>query len=481
LDHWVAQKSVTRQLWVYMDNLLQNWQDLTRGDFIRSMLVFQTLTTMYRHSPRVLDEQEEQFVQRMERLLEHGSVKSVMAHAHKFPTHGQSRVMECMIYADHARTITRKLSKLPSSQDSEAGCRSPSVHDEPGSRHDLEDVSDDSDQGEGLENYGCSSTAGGVVLAPSRGEGAHDSLESSAAVAAQRVKVLKKPFFKNWDDFMEFDATFKHKMPITLCERDLLLEKESESTKNWDVCVERKEIRVAKVQGGAGCVTLRAWANVPGVNMYCAFFLFYNGEERVKWDKVLTGVQSIEKNVQGSDIVYSLMKIPGTTPRDFLQYRRVFVQEDGSIAIVLRSADHHAMPEGKSIIRVESYISGYVLRQSFENGEPVLNIFLMSCADVKGLIPKWIINMFAPKKPAEWVETLRKACVGYQDAHPNFEEDLRNYVNRFKEDNPYDFEADTDAVLGDGSEAAVNQAQAGVANAGKGPPSTPARNTILML
>jgi len=450
LDAWVAQKSVTRQLWAYMDNLLQNWQDLSRGDFMRSMLVFETLTAMYRHSPRVLDEQETQFVQRMERLLEHGSVRSVMAHAHKFPTHGESRVMECMIYADHAHRLTRKLSKLTSSE-TEYGFKSPSADEEHALRRDPEDLSDDSDHGEQLDTYGISSIQGGVVMAPSKEHVAGD------IVPAQKVKVLKKPFFKNWDDFMDFDAEIKHKMPITLCERDLLLEKEHESTKNWDVCVDRKEIRVAKVQKGDGGVTLRAWATVPGVNQWVAFYLFHHAEERMRWEKVLNGLRCVEPNIQGSEIVYSMLRVPGVTTRDFLQYRRVFIQEDGSIAIVMRGADHPACPEEKNPIRVESYISGYVLRQGFENGEPVLNLFLLSCSDIKGLIPKWIINMVAPKKPGEWVDALRKAALGYQAAHPNFEQELKEYVDRFRAENPYDYEAETDDFAQD---CFVDQAQA---------------------
>lgn len=35
---------------------------------------------------------------------------------------------------------------------------------------------------------------------------------------------------------------------------------------------------------------------------------------------------------------------------------------------------------------------------------PVLKLFIMSCSDVKGLIPKWLINFVAPKKPGEWVD-----------------------------------------------------------------------------
>merc|ERR1712032_831803 len=66
----------------------------------------------------------------------------------------------------------------------------------------------------------------------------------------------------------------------------------------------------------------------------------------------------------------------------------------------------------------------------------------MSCSDVKGLIPLWVINYLAPKKPAEWVETLRKACLDYQKANPNFKEKLEEYKRSFLVENPFDYEPD---------------------------------------
>mmetsp|Transcript_88674 Transcript_88674/g.228694 ORF Transcript_88674/g.228694 Transcript_88674/m.228694 type:complete len:802 (+) Transcript_88674:72-2477(+) len=425
LDQWIAQKNVTRQLWVYMDNLLQQWQDLTRGDFLRSMLVFQTLTTMYNFSSnRVLDGQEMQFVQRMERLLEHSSVKSVMAHAQLYPTHGETRVMECMVYADHERVLqrTRKKSK------DEMTPRSKSGEDDTHSNRDLENGGD-SDP-ELLEHDP-------IAKAPSTQAESVDQIRSPGPAG----RVLKKPFFKDWDDFMEFDVNIKHKMPITQSEFNLLLDKDSETLQGWDVCVERKEIKVAKIQSGVGGITLRAWATVPGVDLHVAFYLFHNFQERVKWDKVFAHMEIVEDDMAGSDILYSLMRVPTVTSRDFLQYRRASVREDGSILLVLRSAEHPKMPEDKRYIRAESYISGYVLRQSFgSDGKPVLNIFLMSSSDVKGLIPKWIISYIAPKKPSEWVETLRKACLDYQEGNPNYKSQLEAYASRFRGESPFDYE-----------------------------------------
>ena len=87
--------------------------------------------------------------------------------------------------------------------------------------------------------------------------------------------------------------------------------------------------------------------------------------KRLTWDKVFNEMKLLESTKEGSDIVYTLLKMPsiagGIAARDFLQFRRVRVQEDGTILIVLRSAEHPDLPERKPYIRVESYMSGYIL------------------------------------------------------------------------------------------------------------------------
>lgn len=441
LDQWIGKKSVTRQIWVYMEKLLQRWRELPRDQLLKSFSVLQVLTTMYQCSNRALDDTELQFVRRMERLLAHDSVKSVMAHAQQNVTQGERSKMESMVYADAMSSTTPK-----------RGSRSPPNQSDPEMGHALgrasgDDDDSDGEQGSGNGRGGRASTPGGTSHSPrtrSSGGGDHSSPLSPEGGGPRtssrgRNMVLKKPFFRDWEDFMDFDDTIKHKMPITLCEFDLLLQKESEDTKGWDVCVERKDLRIAKIMCGPGMITIRAWATFPGVLVNTAFYLFYNLDERTKWDKTFCKMAVVDSNVQGSDVVYCLMKIPTVTSRDFLQYRRVRVLEDGSILIVLRSAEHPNMPEDKSYIRVENKISGYILRQEWEDGKPVLRMFLMTCSDVKGMIPKWIINFLAPKKPAEWMDALRKAAVDYQASHPGSGDEMKS-LQRFKDNHTWDYE-----------------------------------------
>eukprot|EP00927_Polykrikos_kofoidii_P050032 TRINITY_DN43993_c0_g1_i1.p1 TRINITY_DN43993_c0_g1~~TRINITY_DN43993_c0_g1_i1.p1 ORF type:complete len:807 (-),score=131.01 TRINITY_DN43993_c0_g1_i1:104-2491(-) len=448
LESWIAQKAVSRQLWVYTDNLLTHWRDLNRADFLRSMRVFKTLSTMYKLSSRILNDHEKQFVQRLDRLLDNDSVKSVIHHAQSHPTEGERTVMECMVFADaqrFPRPRSRSDGGTPSGSCNQSVCSSPH-----GSNRDLEhgDLSDDSDD---VPEY-TNTPRSGVILfspVPESNLPCVEQLTSETKQVREPIqRVLKQPFFKGWNDFIDFDLTFKHQMPITLSDFDLLVEKSEEGDKGWDICVDRKDIKVWKIQAMPGIITLRAAGTVPGVDILVAFYLFYDISQRVKWDKVFVQMDLIGEPLNGSDILYTLMRVPTITPRDFLQYRRVRILDDGRILIVLRSAVHDAMPEVKGVIRAESYISGYVLEQIWEEGQPVLKIFLMSCTDVRGMIPKWVINYMAPRKPGEWMETLKKAATDYQAENPEYKEELASYVKRFQFENPFDYEQIPEGGLG---------------------------------
>ncbi len=51
-------------------------------------------------------------------------------------------------------------------------------------------------------------------------------------------------------------------------------------------------------------------------------------------------------------------------------------------------------------------IAGYVLRSKSAN-ETELSI--IACTDIKGLVPKFLVNMFSAKAPYEWVTLLRES------------------------------------------------------------------------
>mmetsp|Transcript_61779 Transcript_61779/g.147404 ORF Transcript_61779/g.147404 Transcript_61779/m.147404 type:complete len:781 (+) Transcript_61779:90-2432(+) len=450
LNKWIARRKVSHALWNYMDMLLLNWKTLSRGQFMKSLIAFQTLSVMYRLCPRALDEQEAAFVDQMHALLGHSSIKLVMEHANMYPTAGDTKVMECMVYADALERQTavggwsslvmqhspyaseRRTGRLPTKSSKDGGLSVAAVSIDEEAGLEANNYDDDVMSGE--------SQAAEEAVAPNDVSLQMASQQAPAMSEGSKQKKPPKPFFKGWQDFMDFDVDVKHQMPITFSEFDLLLQKSQESTVGWDVCVERKEIKVCKVQSGEGNITIRAWAKIPDVDINVAFNLFYDNKARVKWDKVFNEMRVLEQKGAGLDIIYCLIRATGVTAREFVQYRRVQAQEDGSILIVMRSADHPGAPPRKDAIRAESYISGYVLRQEYDGDKPVLSVFIMSCCDVKGLIPKWIISYMAPKKPAEWCDSLRAAALEYQKSNPNYKEMLKEQLDSFHAEKTWESE-----------------------------------------
>ncbi|CAJ1371946.1 unnamed protein product [Effrenium voratum] len=278
------------------------------------------------------------------------------------------------------------------------------------------------------------------------GEASEEMSEAATRPADEPRRVLKPPFFKSWQDFMEFDMNYKHKIPITQSDFMLLLEKESQDMQGWDLCIDRKEIKVAKTlqTDGSGCLFLRAWATLPGVELPVVFHMFHNTDMRMQWDKAFSDMSIVDR-VQGSDILYSVLRVPAFTPRDYVQYRRAKVLEDGTILISLRSANHPDLPEKNGYVRAESFTSGYVMKQYADGDGKGTKIFLMTCTDVKGIIPKWIINFVAPRKPGEWIDCLKKACLDYQANNPDYGM-LQKELDPFRAAVPFDYE-DMDSSL----------------------------------
>jgi len=444
LDTWAAKKKVMRQLWAYMESVLVRFSETTQQDFLRSMMVLQTLQVMYRTRSRKLNLQEANFLHEMDLLLQNESVKYVMTHQQFQSLQEANQVMQSMVYADvAAEDLQRAVSVEPRSPKNRSSAGGTGLNE------DSDDVMVDIcgySSGAQEEKYVVKmSLADAGLLKACEEEAALQEDDSQECLPPVPAKRLKAPFFKSWEDFNEFDLTYRHKVPITQSDFDLLLEKSEQGFDGWDLCIDRKDVKVAKTVGtdaGGGCLFMRAWATLPGVDMHVAFNMFHKTANRMQWDKAFSSMVLLDGDCQGSDILYSVLRFPAFTPRDYVQFRRTKVLEDGSILIAMRSAVHPDLPEKAGHIRAESFISGYIFRQEIEEGEIVLKMFLMTSTDVKGMIPKWIINFVAPRKPGEWMQDLKKACLDYQAANKGYKKKLQEGMDAFMVENPFDYEGE---------------------------------------
>ena len=83
--------------------------------------------------------------------------------------------------------------------------------------------------------------------------------------------------------------------------------------------------------------------------------------------------------------------------------------EKDTIVMSFQSCTHPAKPPLKKRIRGETHIAGYVIKPSTKKPHST-DLCILSQVDIKGQVPKAIVNLVAGKAPAEWVSKLRKAC-----------------------------------------------------------------------
>ncbi len=76
-----------------------------------------------------------------------------------------------------------------------------------------------------------------------------------------------------------------------------------------------------------------------------------------------------------------------------------------------KSVTHEKMPEKSRVVRGETIISGYLFEEEkMANGNPMTKLSIISQNDIKGVVPKSIVNMISGKAPKQWVNNFLKAC-----------------------------------------------------------------------
>jgi hypothetical protein len=153
---------------------------------------------------------------------------------------------------------------------------------------------------------------------------------------------------------------------------------------------------------------MKSFTRIPGVPPETVYEVMVNPAIRKQWDKAVSNFELIEDHPdEGRSILYYMIKTPiGVSNRDFLQQRKVkfgFPRHD-MITLHFKSVKHPSCPEKANIIRAETLISGYILERAVNNdGSVDTSIIMISQNDIKGVLPKSIVNMISVKGPKQWV------------------------------------------------------------------------------
>ncbi|OEH74228.1 phosphatidylcholine transfer [Cyclospora cayetanensis] len=479
LYHFLRRDDVGQCLWHYLDYFLLNFRKMTRSEISMCFLVCQVCTqcvvSLRKRFPPVVD--------RMQTLLDDDAVMAIFKSARATSAWRQKPEAEkeqnAILCADASKQVQRHVMKggdlvqawrgdapmggMGSETSQESQSKNQTSEDEL-SGEEGEYSSFDSELLEltkinsgdlkpnsefnvalppdtSLEGY-RSATLRQTPAPPSKSVRSAALPEAPKAIGASVPPPGPARLFKSYEDLVNFDTRLKHQTPIGSYEMQFLEEKEPHDSSDpmWELTVDQATIKVYKYNSPDSPVVLvKAYATLEGIPVKVELTHTYIhviptvyrvGWRALRlaiypldvgWDTTFGDYRVVEQDVDGCEMIYCLMKAPfPVSNRDFLQWRRTEEDPEAKVTkMLMRSADHPSVPEKSGVVRAETLISGYIMAAQ-PNDASSSTLFILAQTDVKGLIPKWVVNTTAARAPVGWVDSLKKACKAYIKQYGDF-------------------------------------------------------------
>lgn len=179
-----------------------------------------------------------------------------------------------------------------------------------------------------------------------------------------------------------------------------------EDKSDYNKVIDKKDpfplIGYKKLVEGSPVIMVRCDIECTGINPNECFQMIYNFDIRKSWDKALSAIV-IEKIDDFTDYIYSVFKAPwGASNRDFCQFRRwAYNVKELDYVIYMVSVEHDKCPDVNGNVRAHTYISGYAIKKHPTDPNSCL-LMIVSQVDIKGLVPKFIVNSIAASGPSGW-------------------------------------------------------------------------------
>ena len=194
---------------------------------------------------------------------------------------------------------------------------------------------------------------------------------------------------------------------------DLLNEPTTKDFGYTNVINEKKCKVYKRLVEGIPVILIKALAHLP-YSKDVVFEAIANLDIRKQWDSVFSELRVVNHNGEnGAEILYMIIKSPVfvVKNRDFVQQRKIWRNFPTTKSHMLHfiSIDTPDCPVNKKCIRAETVISGYYMQDDPEDPEHTL-LGVLSQTDIKGDIPVFLVNKFAPKSSKSWITSLKKGC-----------------------------------------------------------------------
>jgi hypothetical protein len=196
----------------------------------------------------------------------------------------------------------------------------------------------------------------------------------------------------------------------------------------WSICSEGDGFDCFKsVDETSGVLRTRTWAKIHGVVPHTLFHILHDPEARKNWDYHYVVFERVPESMWAGvgephpdpslDVIDAVVAAPlGCANRQFLEWRRCMKNKSGKFMIYLRSWEPRnggpAVP--KKTVRADVWLSGYIIDwwRDETTGEILgSQVMVMTQIDIKGLIPKYIVNALASSAPRKWVKGVTTAAL----------------------------------------------------------------------
>ncbi len=199
--------------------------------------------------------------------------------------------------------------------------------------------------------------------------------------------------------------------------RLLAIYNESTEGENWSQVINERNVVIhKKTIEGSPVVLVKGVAILEGVPLRVMYEALADASIRTKWDNLMTNFEVIESLPEdSSEVIHFVIKAPFTVQdRDFVQRRTTIFDypQRGQILMHFESIDHPLRPITSKYVRAHTTIAGYMFKE-ISTFPLKCSLSIVSQVDIKGYIPKSLVNMCAGRASRGWVESYKKGCVAY--------------------------------------------------------------------
>jgi len=195
----------------------------------------------------------------------------------------------------------------------------------------------------------------------------------------------------------------------------------------WELCFEREAVKVWRMKDdNSGVYKIKFIGKIPHPQVTVLKVLF-DHNLRKTWDSVIEDIVEGDELSNGSKVLYIATRSPvwGIAPRDFVHIRSErdppeHSKTSGKVILDI-STVHDESPDraNDGYVRAHTYVSGglfetlMVPNMKTKELNETVKYTMVTQADVKGIIPKMIVNSVSSSATAAWFDSLTKACENY--------------------------------------------------------------------